>query len=365
MSEKAENTESLIEAIEASAAEKAQRLSDQRDDVVAMAAEAVRDERGEDSVPYSETPEDLQSAERTAEESEQTAEESERAPEASEEPKAEKPEGSLFLRETEDGEQVVVVTVDGEDKILTLEEAQAELQKRISGDERLAAAAQLRDEAEQRARAAQEFVEQQARAAQTAPQDDVTDDYLLEISKGIVGDIESGEDDAAAQKLAAALKKSRGASPATPAAPATTVITAEQRAQMEAQVELNRQYNEFAGEYQDVVNDPTNYALADTLSEQIAREHEDWEPLRVMREAGDQVRRLRGTETPSGQPEVNVSGNQARENRRFKLKPVPGTGAAENIQPADRSGPRTLEDVINNMNIQRRGSNAPPATAVA
>ena len=346
----ADTEQTSLEAQEQAAAEELTRQTDNREDVVAEAVKAVREAR--DDVEEEEVQEEVK-AEADAEE-EEVQEEVKAEADAEEEETGEEVQESILVQ-NEEGEQLIRLKVDGVDKTMTLAEAQAELQKRDSGSQRLDAAARLKAQAEQELQNARNFLTQQQRAKDQV----TTNDQVKANAKAIVDGILSGDEDTAIEKLTAELMRQQGA--IRPATLPTDTATDSQNVtakEQELQAELSRQYETFKTEYPDVFADQTSYDLADMFSEKIEQQHPDWAPLDIMRESGRQVRAYRGTAGPVDTSIKNdVTDNDARQARRNKLKPMPTGGGVEDLQDQPK-GRKTPEDIVMSFNKQRRGKTA-------
>ena len=264
-----------------------------------------------------------------------------------------------ILVEGEKGEALIKLKVDGVEILMPLADAQAELQKRETGSERLQRATELQQQLNEQAMA---LAQQQTQVADPATEE-VDDETLLNVSKEVVTDIVNGDEDAAAEKLASALKRQNGgAGPATAISEDSIVETVAQRVTSELQAKglLKEAFDTFAEEYPDITSDDFSFNMADNLSDTVAAEHPDWSPIEIMRETGKQIRAFRGKE-PDEKPEdtevdPNLDTREEAHKARGKLVRMPKGGSVAQINKSDESGePQSLESVVTEMNVTRRG----------
>ena len=108
--------------------------------------------------------------------------------------------------------------------------------------------------------------------------------------------------------------------------------------------ELTTAQREFATKYQDVVDDPNLFALADAKTVEIMREHPDWTPSRVIDAAGEAVRAwARGVTAPATTSKQDA--------KRALSSPRSATGRYQ--QTAKK--PMTNSDYVKQLIEQRGG----------
>ena len=324
----------------------AERLIEQRaEEVDDLAAELAR-ERQARLAPE-------QAPEEPGEEAEEAEEAEEPVAKAPEEPQNEEPDTAPILVE-EDGETYIALKVDGVEKKMSLSDAQAELQRRESGSARLQEAATERTRlqaVEQRLAAREkELAEKPPEApAEPAPKTEDVSGLADELTEALL----NGDKSMAAEKLATVLSKvDSGARPATAS---TSEIADAVMQKVNEQQAVRQQFDVFAKEYPDIVENPEAFGVADAISTQVEAEHPDWDPLRIMREAGDRFRRIAGAKPPEAQAPEKPTPQQEAKSRLTRVPPPGGVGEVVAMPKQPR---RTVDDLVEEMNVQRRGKAA-------
>ena len=287
------------------------------------------------------------------------------APEA---PAQAEPESPLV--QGADGSTLMKLKVDGQDVLMPIDQAVAELQKGQAADARLNAAQQAQTQAQALLAQAQAQAQAQPAAppeAPAAPEPEPEVDFD-DAAEAVIKEIIEGDEKAAVEKLAQALRQGRGASPATaPSAEATDQRVAQIAAQVAAEkIALDQQYQTFAQEYPEIVSDQQAFDIADLMATQVEAESPHFTPLQVMREAGNRVRAFKGQPAaqaqpaqpaPTGTPKV-VDMTQ-RIQRKANLQPMPGTGGSAAEEIAQRAPkPKTTEEIVQEMRESRLGKTA-------
>ena len=266
-----------------------------------------------------------------------------------------------------DGEAAMFRTkVDGEDRLIPLESAKAQLQKHVAADVRLQQVAKERKELEAREEAIRQneaALSAKLSSQETSPPSEVTSDVsdqdLQREAQAVVKTLFTGSEDEAVESLTALLGKTSQArgpsvnpdevvSQAVAAARAERAAEREREALEAKQKDLNTGFETFSEEYPEIVGDINLFRYADGMTDTIAEEHPDWAPSQVMHEAGVRTREwistLKGEEKPAD-PTPND-----RHNRKRNLKPMPQTRSAvqEREQEAPLETPASiLEDMRN------------------
>jgi hypothetical protein len=257
--------------------------------------------------------------------------------------KGEDPLGKWVVRK--DGKPMFKTLVNGEERLIPLEDAHRTLQKQLSADIRLQQAAEQRKHLEAREAALRQNEEIFKRRQQpTAPAAPAFDDRKLatELVRSLVTDTE----DKAAERMAETFKAIRQA--ATPQIDQDALIQqATDRALKTIADERNREtfatsFEKFTADYPDIAGDSDLFKVADNKSEVIAAEHPDWKPHQIMDEAGRQTRAWlasMGATAPAA-PKVTTSNQQRKQNlvpmpKSSAMRPAPAAAADRAPTPAE------------------------------
>ena len=261
-------------------------------------------------------------------------------------------EPAPILRE-EDGETYITLKVDGVEQRMSIADAQAELQRRESGNRRLQEAASERVRLQQLQQHLTQR-EQQLQAAPPAPPEAPPPTEELDaLAKEFVASTLDGDEDTAAEKLAKAVRAAAGGA-GKPATPDHASIVEAAVQQVRRDQAIANDYNTFKSEYPDIINDPDAYAFADMVSDKVVAEHPEWTPLEVLREAGNRTRAFRNIQdAPS--PETSRPEAQAAKSRLTRVPQSGGAAESVGTEPPKR---KTPEQIVTEMNVQRRGKAA-------
>lgn len=251
--------------------------------------------------------------------------------------------------------------VDGQEKLIPIENARAQLQKHVAAEIRLQQAAAEKRALEQREAA---IAESEAKLAaklkqlQEAPpsvKPDVSDQDLSDQAHQVVSSLFTGSEDEAVKSLTELLGKVRQA-PGPQTDPSETVamavaaakreLAAEQAAKdkEKQQKDINSGFTKFSTDYPEIVADPNLFRYADGLTDTIQSENPDWSPSAVMTEAGKRTREwVESLKTP-----VSEQPNNDRQNRKRKLTPMPQarTATQEREMEEPPETPQSLMDSI-------------------
>ena len=277
-----------------------------------------------------------------------------------------------------EGAPMVKLKVNGQEGLLTLDDARRQLQIGVSAEVRMQTAAERENALDARERkltageaalsARMSTIPQPQNPATPArPQAGLSDEDLTREATDIFNTAFSGTEEDAAGKLAKTLIKIRdsAARPAPTqqvdphaiaqeaASIATGTLTAQSRKK-----DVAKGYTDFKDNYPEIVSDPRLFKMADDLTEVIEREHPDWTIADVMDEAGkrtrDWVKGLTGQpqdtpdtdtgdETPApgdqNSPTVSEATTRNRQQRKAGLIPMPTqAGAAVHEEPEEQPG---------------------------
>jgi hypothetical protein len=268
--------------------------------------------------------------------------------------------------EMKDGKPMFRAKVNGEDRLIPLDQARRQIQIGTAAEVRMQQAAAFEQrttqEAEQRERDLQ--IKEAALAQRTAvapqpgtpPAGDFSDEDLLDEAREIFNTAFSGTEEDAAKKLARTLSKLRA--PTAVVQPAQRIdegaivkkaaraaVTAVQN--VDKQKDVDTGYAQFQTDYPDIMADPKLYKMADDMTDEIERENPTWRISQVMEEAGKRTRawvsELTGqapVETPKPPTVPNTSTLTPhppnRQERKSELVRMPTAAAAAVHQtPAD------------------------------
>ena len=259
--------------------------------------------------------------------------------------KGEDPLGEFVVRV--DGKPMFKTLVDGQEKLIPLEAARAQLQKHLAADIRLQQAAEQRRALEAREKALQaNEAAMRSRSHPSAPAPAVDDRKL---ASELVRSLVSEPEDKAAEKMAEVFGKIRqAAAPAIDPASITTLVREEATRTIAAEREkeaLGNGFNQFTKNYPDIAGDSDLFALADRKSEVIAAEHPDWSAAQIMDEAGRQTRawlKSIGAPVKAVTQGAANTGNQQRKQRLVPMPqprsaaPAPAATDSEEDSPAAR-----------------------------
>jgi hypothetical protein len=268
--------------------------------------------------------------------------------------------------EMEGDEPMFRTVVNGQQQLIPLEKARADLQKNVAADQRLREAAQVQASLEDREKAiAAREAELAAKlqgmhTAATPPEEGEepqTGESLTEEARSVVKELFTGSEEDAAAKLADLLLKNRGAAQVStsmdPAAIAqAAVAAARQELSAEAQQrDVQKGFKKFTEDYPEIAADDNLFAFADGLTSKIEAEHPDWMPSEVMLEAGKRTREWvesqKGDENTSEQDPAQND----RTERKRKLRRVPR--ARQGAEPKEETPEETPGSYLAELRQQR------------
>jgi hypothetical protein len=288
----------------------------------------------------------------------------------------------------EQGQPMFQAKVNGQQQLIPLDQAKRQLQIGTAAEIRMQEAAALQAQVEERERqvAASEaaLAERKEAALATPPvpaQPDLTEEELLAEAKEIFETAFTGTEEEAAQKLTKVLVKLK-----TPAAPVVQPIDEDTIVRKAAgaavhviegrdkQKDVQKGYEQFKTDYPDIMKDPKLYKMADDMTDEIEKEHPEWNISQVMLEAGKRTRTwvnnltngedtddLRDTDDPNPQPEDEVTYEQPlnppidRQARKQGLVRIPAVaaGAVHKTPSEDEGKPQTAHDAFVELKAAR------------
>jgi hypothetical protein len=268
----------------------------------------------------------------------------------------------------QDGKPMFSTKVNGQLRLIPLEDARRELQIGTAAAIRMNEATRLHQQVSEREVAMSANEAALAQRVATAPavissvpaQTDLTEEDLYDEAKEIFSTAFTGTEEDAARKLAKTLVKLRGS--VTPTAQMqprvderAIVRKAAQAAvgaiqNVEKTKDVRTGYVKFQEDYPDVMGDPALYKMADNMTDEIERENPTWPISQVMDEAGKRTRawvnKLKGVEPdppdplPPGSQNIGVlpqpPTQDHRQDRKSELVRIPTVAsAAVHEQPVD------------------------------
>jgi hypothetical protein len=213
---------------------------------------------------------------------------------------------------------MVKAKVNGQERLIPLSDAKRQVQIGLSSEIRMQNAAGIEkrlDERDRKLSAGESALAARLRTVPThtatpAPSPaDLSDDVLLEEATDIFNTAFSGTEEDAAKKLAGTLVKIRNSAVRQAPTQAIDENAIANRAAEAAYGRLSKEsrkkdvqkgYASFKTNYPDIMGDTKLYRMADDMTDQIEKEHPDWNISQVMDEAGNRTREwVRGL---TGQP---------------------------------------------------------------
>ena len=269
----------------------------------------------------------------------------------------------------QDGKPMFSTKVNGQLRLIPLEDARRELQIGTAAAIRMNEATRLHQQVSEREVAMSANEAALAQRVATAPvvpavpaRADLSEEDLYDEAKEIFSTAFTGTEEDAARKLANTLVKLRGSvtAPAAHMQPRVDeraiVRKAAQAAvgaiqNVEKTKDVRSGYVRFQEDYPDVMSDPALYKMADNMTDEIEKENPTWPISQVMDEAGKRTRawvnKLKGVEPdppdPLPQPGSQNIGvlpqpppQNHRQDRKSELVRIPTVAsAAVHEQPAD------------------------------
>ena len=260
------------------------------------------------------------------------------------------------------GSPMVKAKVNGEDRPIPLADAKRQGQIGVAAEMRMQAAAEA--EKNIQAREAKLTAGEAALSARmktmqsqpTVPVQDLTDEELEKEAIEIFETAFSGTEEDAAKKLAKTLAKIRSSAVQQPTPQVDPREIARQAASMAVgtlseqsrKKDMGKAFQAFKADYPEILKDPNLFKMADDLTDQLEREHPDWDIAQVMDEAGKRtqawVKGLRGESrdtqapAPGGQNSpVSDSTTQTRQERKAGLVRMPSAAASATYQQSEES----------------------------
>jgi hypothetical protein len=238
--------------------------------------------------------------------------------------------------EMQGDEPMFRTVVNGQQQLIPLEQARATIQKNHAADQRLQEASRIQQDLAYREQKLVERENELLERSQTPePSADVPDEQLVDAARNVVGELFTGTQDEAAEKLADLLLKTRGVKttsvdPQQIAAQAVTAarqqLAAEQRDQ-----DAHSGYKKFTKDYPEIAADDMLFRLADSMTDEIAQNHPDWMPSAVMLEAGKRTREWVKSQDKKASEQTPAQDD--RRERKRNLRRVPR--ARQGVQPAE------------------------------
>lgn len=264
-----------------------------------------------------------------------------------------------------DGVAMFVTKVDGNEVLIPLDKARAQLQKHTAAEVRLQNVNTMKQQLDERETAisANEVALQNRIDKLSAPPPEpsgVDDQALDNDAKSLVSTLFTGTEDEAVEAMKDVLSKNR--TPVIPASPvvdqdalvaqtATAVRT--QITQEARDSDAQTGFKQFQSDYPDIMADVNLYRMADAMTDEIALENPEWKLSQVMDEAGKKTREwMDSVRIPTpGKVETPVA-SVDRQTRKAKLVPMPKPASAVQPAPAPES-PQTPADALAEMRKTR------------
>lgn len=271
--------------------------------------------------------------------------------------KGDDPLGEYVVRVN--GKPMMKLIVDGQEKLIPLENARAQLQKHTAADIRLQDVARQRKELENRA-AVIKAQEQELGARRAAPAAAPVDDKALDVeATELVRSLVSEPEAQAAARLAKTLKTIRQAATPQIDPKAIAKLAADEAEARIVARDTGRAMTDglaaFKANYPDVAGDPDLFALADRKTDAIAEEHPEWSPQQVMDEAGRQTHEWMKAHGMAVRPGIRPAngGTNNRQQRKEGLRPMPTPRAARPAPAQAQSDVQSPSDAVAEMRKAR------------
>jgi|2_EtaG_2_1085320.scaffolds.fasta_scaffold06167_1 hypothetical protein len=264
------------------------------------------------------------------------------------------------------GQQMFKTLVDGQEVLVPLDRARAQLQKHEAAEVRLQIAANRSrnlDEREEQIRVNEAALHNRsANIHEDLPSNpDVGDqEDLRNGAREVISSMFSDTEEEAADKLVNFITDKISGSPQTPVETGTLVDAAADRAvekidERDTAKDAVSGYEQFQKDYPDIMADQNLFLVADTMTDEIAREHPDWVQSQVMAEAGKRTREWAGGNKPSEDLTVENDLND-RQDRKDDLVPMPSAAASAqsaDIRPTEVEGAQSPKDALNEIKQSR------------
>jgi len=111
-------------------------------------------------------------------------------------------------------------------------------------------------------------------------------------------------------------------------------------------------FEALQSDYSDIVDDPRLWNMTDAETVLVKREHPEWTPDKIMREAGDRIRQWRDTRSGE-QPPKPGNGTTIDDKRQEKRQLSTPSGGSRRSQPKPAPKPETNSEYIQRLRQQR------------
>jgi hypothetical protein len=275
-----------------------------------------------------------------------------------------------YIVTNDDGVQCFATVIDGQQKLIPLDAARQQLQKRESGEVRLQQAAErgrFLDERELQIQASERALQERFEKTEIEtppPQPDVGDrETLRKGAQDVVTSLFSESEEAAADKLVDFIVDNRTPQASAPA-PIDTGKIADDAAnaaveQLDKRVvarDAKTGYEDFQTSYPDIMADPNLYHVADDMTDEISAEHPNWPQSKVMSEAGRLTRewaaKLKGGAEASTTGDLSNTDRQDRKGELVRM-PTAAAGATSSIAPDEAERAQTPKEALNDIRKSR------------
>jgi len=279
-----------------------------------------------------------------------------------------------------EGQPHMAIKVNGQDRLLPLERARAQVQKHVAAEIELQQArntTKALNDREDQLHANEQALE--ARIARfggsedqpsVTPVADVDPVTLLPQAKDIVSTLFSGTEEQAAEKLANALAQTANTrTPTPPAAPVIDInaiateaagIAVQQVSEADKKKDEVKGFNTFQEVYPEIMADTNLFRMADGMTDDIADEYPSWSPSQVMAEAGKRTRdwlvEMKGGEVkplPSIDPSINADPNANRQANKEGLVPIPRPSGVRHDNSVEVTPQETPQAVLAEIRASR------------
>ena len=286
----------------------------------------------------------------------------------------------------ENGQPMFQTKVDGQTRLIPLDQAKRELQIGAAAAVRMNEATAIKrslDERELRVTAGEAALQARMQSAPASastvpvtPPTGLSDDDLLDEANEIFNTAFSGTEADAAKKLAKSLIKIRDATTLMQPPIDTQAIT-RQAATMaigavderDRKKDVDKGYGSFKTNYPDIMKDPHLYRMADDMTDEIAKENPEWDISQVMDESGKRTRawvnNLKGiedTEDPAPEPTdenanavTTLPTQETRQERKSGLVRMPraATGAVHQEPTVEDEAEQSPLEALNELKATR------------
>jgi multidrug efflux pump subunit AcrA (membrane-fusion protein) len=254
--------------------------------------------------------------------------------------------------------------VNGQERLVPLDQAKAQLQKQIAAEVRLQQAAErnkqldVREAQIRQSEAALQAKLQQMTTPPSSPARDDADDADLEKeSRDVVSGLFRGTEDEAAANLAKLLKGTRSRAPQTPQidpnklVEQTATVVRKQLSAEQLDRDAREGFAKFSEDYPELLSDPGLFAYADSLTTTIEAEHPEWKPSQVILEAGKRTKAwVDGIKGPTDDTAAPSTNDRRERKRQLRPMPRPASGREPASQP---EAPETPGSVLAEMRKAR------------